>query len=215
MKRKKKKSLAAADMLTKSAKSKDLKMFAACKSNPKKIFDRLCKKYGSKDDTGLTGLVNNFNECVLKSKKKDPKYWFAELEQINKQLHSINVALAKSVKEVVLHILSNLPKGYKLAKTITEMEDNYLNDLAKIKTQVIKKYKISYRKQGKKGKYARSSKSSSDHDSSSSLEDQKRNRRGEDKLALNIDEEKKDKHNQYGIILCGHYSKPGHGISTC
>ena len=83
MKRERKKSLEAANMLTSSVRTKDLKMLAKCKNDPKAMFDKICKKYGSEEDTDLSDLLDDFNECVLKSKKRDPEDWYAELEQIN------------------------------------------------------------------------------------------------------------------------------------
>ena len=63
MKRMKRKSLEAAVLLTNSVRSKDLKMLANCKQDPHKMFEKLCKKYGSEEDTNLTGLLEDFNEC--------------------------------------------------------------------------------------------------------------------------------------------------------
>ena len=82
-KRERKRSLAAAEMLTTSVRSKDLKMLAKCKLNPKLMFEVICKKYGSEEDEDLTDLLEDFKECKLKSKKTDPDDWFAELEMLN------------------------------------------------------------------------------------------------------------------------------------
>ena len=43
-----KKSLAAAAMLTCSVKTRDLKMLSKCKKNPKKMFDLIYSKYGKR-----------------------------------------------------------------------------------------------------------------------------------------------------------------------
>ena len=131
-KRERKRSLAAADMLTSSVRSKDLKTLAKCKLNPKLMFDVLIKKYGSEEDEDLTDLLDDFKECTLKSKKSDPEDWFAELEQINEQLEDIDKDFAKSEKEVVAHILANLPKGYKTVKRFIKMKDKYLDDFDKV-----------------------------------------------------------------------------------
>ena len=79
MKRERRKSLAAAAMLTNSVKSKDLKMLSSCKMDPKKMFDKISKKYGSGEDTDLVNLLNDLKFCKLKSKKKDPDDWFSEI----------------------------------------------------------------------------------------------------------------------------------------
>ena len=60
-------------------------MLAKCKNDPKAMFDKICKKYGSEEDTDLSDLLDDFNECVLNSKNRDPEDWYAELEQINEQ----------------------------------------------------------------------------------------------------------------------------------
>ena len=73
MKRERNKCLEAADMLTRSIRSKDLKMLSKCKGDPKAMFDKICKKYGTEEDTDLTDLLDDFNNCVLKSKRHDPE----------------------------------------------------------------------------------------------------------------------------------------------
>ena len=217
-KRERKRSLEAADMLKSCARSKDLKMLSACKSDPKKMFDKLCKKYGTEEDTDLTDLLEDFKTCKLRSKKRDPEYWFAELDEINEQLGGIDVSISKNDKEIAAHIVSNLPKGYKSVKTVIELGDDYLDDLSRIKNVIIKKYKTSHKKKTRRSKYSSDSESSSE-DSSSSSDDssryERKSRRNRDKLALNVNEEKKDTRNQYGIIICGHCRKPGHGMATC
>ena len=217
-KRERKRSLEAADMLVSYARSKDLKMLSACKSDPKKMFDKLCKKYGTEEDTDLTDLLEDFKTCKLRSKKRDPEYWFAELDEINEQLGGIDVSISKNNKEIAAHIVSNLPKGYKSVKTVIELGDDYLDDLSRIKNMIIKKYKTSHKKKTRRSKYSSDSESSSE-DSSSSSDDssryERKSRRNRDKLALNVNEEKKDTRNQYGIIICGHCRKPGHGMATC
>ena len=96
------------------------------------MFDLLCKKYGTEEDEDLTDLLEDFEECKLKSKKNKPEDWFAELEQINKQLEDIDMDFVKSDKEVAVHILVNLPKGYKTARKFIKMGDKYLDDLDKV-----------------------------------------------------------------------------------
>ena len=73
MKREIKKSLAAAVILTNIVHSKDLKMLGKCKLDSKTMFDKIYHKYGTKGDTDLSDLLDNFNECVLKSKKRNPE----------------------------------------------------------------------------------------------------------------------------------------------
>lgn len=100
------------------------------------------------------------------------------------------------------------------------MEDNYLDDVEKVKKQVAKHWKPKYRK--KKNDYnSDSSSDSSDSSSSdSSSEDERKHRRKRKKkkrdlYALNVDDAKKDTCNQYGMIQCGHCKKHGHGIANC
>ena len=214
MKRARKKSLEAANMLTNSVRSKDLKMLANCKSDPKKMFDKICKKYGSEEDTDLSDLLDDFNECGLKTKKMDPEDWYAELDQINEQLEGIDTSFKKSEKEVAAHILNSLPRGYKSVKTIIQMDDNYLDDLSKVKKQITKHWKTSFRKKARKGKYDSSSESSSSDSSEESRKHRKGKKKG-DEYALNVETPKQDTRNQYGVIVCGHCGKPGHGMATC
>ena len=215
MKRERKKSLAAAAALTSSVRSKDLKTLAKCKLDPKKMFDTICKKYGSEEDTDLSDLLDDFNDCTLKSKKCDPEDWYAELEQINEQLSEIDTAFMKSDKEVTAHILNNLPKGYKAIKTIIQMNDNYLDDLGKVKKQITKHWKANFRKKSRKSKYDSSSDdSSSNSESSEEIKKKRSKNKKKDQYALNI-QVQEDRRNQYGIIICGHCGKPGHGRENC
>ena len=113
------------------------------------------------------------------------------------------------------HILANLPKGYRSMKTIIQMEDNYLDDLEKVKKQVAKFWKTRYRNRSKKH-YKSDSDSSSNSSSDSSVEaDDKTRKRKGDKYALNTDAEKRDTYNKYGIVICGHCKKPGHAMVNC
>ena len=91
MKKERKKSLAAAAMLTGSVRTKDLKMLKKCKNDPRKMFEVISNKYGTKEDKDLTKLVDEFNECKLKSRKHDPEDWFAELDTVNEQLGEIDL----------------------------------------------------------------------------------------------------------------------------
>ena len=138
MKRNRKHSLEAAAMLTISVRSRDLKMLSKCKLNPKMMFDKICKKYGTEEDTDLTDLLDDFNECKLKSKKKNPEDWFADIEQINEQLGDIDTDFQKSEKEITAHVINHLPRGYSAVKTVIQMDDNYLNDLEKVQSQISK-----------------------------------------------------------------------------
>ena len=77
MKRIRQKSLDAAEMLTNSVRSKELKMLGKCKHNPKAMFEKICKNYGTEEEIDLTDLLEDFNTCKLGSKKKDQEDWFA------------------------------------------------------------------------------------------------------------------------------------------
>ena len=216
MKNERKKSLAAAQMLTSSVRSKDIKMLASCKLDPKRMFDKICKKYGSEEDTDLSDLLNDFNECVLKSKKKDPEDWYAELDQINEQLEAIDVSFSKGDKEMAAHILSSLPKGYKSVKTVIQMDDNYLDDVTKVKKQIVKHWKANFRKKSRRSKHESSSDSESSESSSDESRKHRKNRKGKkDELALNVENVKQDSRNPYGVIVCGQCGRPGHGIASC
>ena len=91
------------------------------------------------------------------------------------------------------------------------MNDNYLDDLEKIKSRISRHWKNSFRKKKVK-------ESDSESDGSSSSEDSGKRRKSKNKkntYALTIDEEKKDKVNPYGVLICGHCGKLGHGIANC
>ena len=54
-------------------------------------------------------------------------------------------------------IINNLPKGHSLVKTIIQMDDQYLNNLEKLKIQITKHWKNNFRNKGQKKKQERSS----------------------------------------------------------
>ena len=82
--------MAAAAMLTCSVRTQDLKMLAKCKLNPKQMFDTICKKYGTEEDSDISDLLDDIKTCRLRGKKHDPDDWFAEIDQINEQLGEID-----------------------------------------------------------------------------------------------------------------------------
>ena len=142
----KEKSLKAAAMLTCSVKDSDLKMLARCKKNPKKMFEMICDKYGNREDSDLTELMDDFSNCKLQHKKQDPTDWFVELDAINEQLGEIDKDFTKSKKEICAHILNSLPKAYNAVKTVIQMVDNHLDDLDAVKKSIAKHWKVNYRK---------------------------------------------------------------------
>ena len=89
-KRERRRSLAAASMLTSSVRTKDLKMLAKCKLDPNKMFEMICKKYGTEEDSDLSDLLDDLKSCKLKGRKHDPEDWYAELDQVNELLGEID-----------------------------------------------------------------------------------------------------------------------------
>ena len=176
------------------------------------MFDVLCKKYGSEEDKDLTDLLEDFKDCKLKSKKVDPEDWYAEIEQINEQLEEIDSDFKKTDKEVAAHILANLPKGYTTVSKFIKMGDNYLDDLDKVKKQISKHWKSNLRKKARKDD---SSDDSGSQSSSDESDNERTKRKSKDQYALNVNEETQDRRNQYGVLICGHCKKPGHGIANC
>ena len=223
----KKKSLDAAAMLTCSVRNKDLKMLAKCKKNPKKMFDMICEKYGNREDSDLTELLEDFATCKLKSKWEDPMDWFVELDAINEQLQEIDDDFAKSEKEICAHILSSLPRGYSGVKTVIQMTDNYLDSLENVKLAIAKHWKVNHRNKSKNKNKKKSSKgkeSSSDEESESSSDEgsssdsstsTKKKRRTKDKHALVVTKGVEDTINDEGKIICGHCGRIGHSHKKC
>ena len=216
LKQERKRSVAAAAMLTSSVRSKDLKLLAKFKLNPKKIFDAIYKKYGSEEDSDVTDLLEEFKDCNLKNKRKDPEGWSGRLDESNGLLEEIDPGFKKNEKELAAHILANLPKGYGTIRKIIKMDDKYLDDLSKIKSRISKHWKNSFWKK-RKTQQSDSDESASSDSSSSDKSDRndKSKNKMKDKYALTVDEEKEDSVNSYGILVCGHCNKLGHGIANC
>ena len=61
----------------------------------KDALDRLDKKYGSKQQSKLSSLLNDFTNCRLTSTERDPDEWFMELDAINYRLESIKLQYRK------------------------------------------------------------------------------------------------------------------------
>ena len=109
-------------------------MIAKCKDNPFKMFEVIFSKYGSREDLDLTELLDDFAMCKLTSKKDDLEDWFAKLKQINEQLEDIDKDFKKSSKELSLHLLKNLPKGYSSLKTMLQLVDDHLDKCEEIQS---------------------------------------------------------------------------------
>ena len=140
------KSLEAASMLNCSVRSKDLKMIAKCKNDPFKMFEVIGSRYGSCEDSDLTELLDDFENCNLEDKRADPEDWFANLEQINEQLEDIDKDFKKISKELCSHLLKNLPRGYSGLKAMLQMADDYLDKYEDIKKAISKHWKVNHRK---------------------------------------------------------------------
>ena len=195
-------------------------MLSKCKNNPKRMFDVICEKYGNKEDTDLTELLEDFAECKLKNKRADPLDWFVEMDVINRQLQQIDKDFAKSKKEMCAHILRTLPKGYSGIKTVIQMKDDHLDNLDNVKKAVVKHWKVNHREKAKKKKKYESDDdssgdSSSEASSESSVDTKKKRKKSKDKLALTMMKEKVDTINEEGKIVCGHCGKVGHSIKKC
>ena len=209
--------LRAATVLAMSVRTKDLKIINKCKGDPKEMMDALCKKYGAEEDADLNDLLNSFNYCNLKDKRRDPEDWFAKLDQLNEQLEEIDNTFAKGDKEMIAHILNNLPKAYNSIKTNIQMEDDYLDDLEEVQEKITRFWKLNFRRSHKKKKKTYQSDSSdSSSSSSSSEEDDRRTKKkpGKDKLALNVEKEQLRK-SERTKLKCSHCGKEGHTESTC
>ena len=200
-KRERKRSLAAAELITINVRNKDLKKMTKCKHDPKQMFKVLPKKDANKEDEDLDDLLDNFKICKLRSRKVDPEEdWFAELDEVNEQLEEIDPDFKKSEKEIAVHILSNLLRGYKTCKDFIKLGDDYLDDIKKINKQVTKHWKAKHRKRNKKYESNSSDESSSSSDSSDDERAMKKKKR-KDLYALNIEEDNKDTYDKRRVII--------------
>ena len=64
-KRERKRSLAAANLITSNVRDKDLKKLSKCKQDPKKMFDVLTKRYANEEDEDLDDLLDDFKNANL------------------------------------------------------------------------------------------------------------------------------------------------------
>ena len=111
LKRERKRSLAAAAMLTSSVRSKDLKLLAKCKLNPKKMFDAICTKYGSEEDSDVTDLLEDFKECILKSKRKDPEDWYGDPSGKRGKRNKVMTKTVRAVTAVLVMTVTTKAKA--------------------------------------------------------------------------------------------------------
>jgi len=80
--------------------------------NVKTAWDRLTQKYAPRTTTSLLNLKKKFENSVLKSSQYDPDEWISKLEGYVTDIETIDASSSISEKELMVHIINNLPKEY-------------------------------------------------------------------------------------------------------
>lgn len=80
--------------------------------NVKLAWDRLVAKFAPKNTPSLLKLKRDFENSSLAGIQIDPEDWISELEGICIEIEAINQASAVSEKDLLLHVLNNLPEEY-------------------------------------------------------------------------------------------------------
>ena len=91
----------------------------------KQAWDNLLEIYQPKTMANKTALIKELTNNSLSDASKNPDTWIDELENIRKRLKLVGVD--KSDDELVMHVLSNLPREYDTLVSILEHELNTPN----------------------------------------------------------------------------------------
>jgi len=81
--------------------------------NAKQAWDKLKQKYSSTSVGTMLKLKEKFHSSKMK-KSQDPSEWILELEELQDRLEEMNHAI--SDEDMMVHIISNLPKNYEFEK---------------------------------------------------------------------------------------------------
>ena len=85
---------------------------------------RLSAKYNKKSSAVVVGLSNKFNEEKLTSLSIDPEDWIVELEILQARIGDMNYPITE--KNLMVHIMYNLPEEYNSA---IEADEKNINDV--------------------------------------------------------------------------------------
>ena len=92
-------------------------------------WNKLERKFVPKTNATMVKLVKEFGQMSLKDKKKDPDEWITELEYVRARLTA--VGKMKDDKDVMIHILNNLPVEYEnTVETLERRLDDTLDPLS-------------------------------------------------------------------------------------
>ena len=90
------------------------KHFELPEENCKVTWDRLINKCALHTASSLLQLKWNFHNSKLKSIKKDPNEWIANLEELRIQMNWFGSKGCISNKDFMIHVLNNFHKEYKI-----------------------------------------------------------------------------------------------------
>ena len=110
--------------VVKGSKSKDYPNGNAAVS-----WSRLSTKYAAKTTPSLLWIKRELLKCVLKDGREDPDVWITKLEDYRAQINEmVEESDQMSEKEMMIHILNNVPKAYdiEVAKFEDKLEEDKL-----------------------------------------------------------------------------------------
>jgi hypothetical protein len=108
------------------------------------------QRFEPKTSSRLVSLRKEFNLCALKNVNQDPDKWINELEILRRKLEAMNHQMTDL--DMIIHILNNLPSEYEsvIESLETDLDDNLLINLEKVRAKLRAKYLRLQRFQGEK-----------------------------------------------------------------
>ena len=82
--------------------------------NSRLVWKRLNAKFASKTTTSLLGLKKRYENSSLQDPEDDPDDWISKLEGYMTEIETIDASSAISEKDLMLHVMNNLPKEYEV-----------------------------------------------------------------------------------------------------
>jgi hypothetical protein len=98
------------------------------------------QRFEPKTSSRLVSLRKEFNLCALKNVNQDPEEWINELEILRRKLEALNHQMTDL--DMIIHILNNLPSEYEsvIESLETDLDDDLLVDLEKVRAKLRAKY---------------------------------------------------------------------------